>query len=155
MRPLALGACAAVLAALAGCASNSSSNPLLHHSLNGTLTCNSLMVSGNTAAYDIQLLAAASQAISGQWTQAEAATTGKNTTPTAAQDQAITDLDSALSDLGTGSLGSGQLAASLTALDHDGFKLTNGASGWQSAGPKVKADIAALDKACGSSSDVA
>lgn len=154
MRPLALGACAAVLAALAGCAGSSSSNPLLRHSVNGTLTCSSLMASGNTLAYDIQSLASANEAISGQWTQAEAATTGKNTTPTAAQDQAITDLDSTLSDLGTESLGPGRLAASLTALDHAGFNLTNGASGWQSAGPKVKADIATLDKACGSSSVV-
>jgi hypothetical protein len=154
MRPLALGACAAVLAAMAGCASNSSTNPLLNHSAHGTLTCQSMMASGNTLAYDIQTLATDNKAISGQWTQAEAATTGKNTTPTPAQDQAITDLDSTLSDLGTGSLGPGQLAATVTALDHDGFKLTNGNSGWRTAGPKVEADIATLDEACGGSSDV-
>lgn len=154
MRPLALGACAAVLAALAGCASDSSSNPLLNHSQHGTLTCSSMMVSGNTLAYDIQTLAGDNQAISGQWTEAEAAITGKNSTPTAAQDQAITDLDTALSDLGTQSLGPGQLAATVTALDHDGFKLTNASAGWRSAGPKVQSDIGTLDKACGSSSDV-
>jgi len=46
---LAIGACAAVLAALAGCASDSSSvNPLLQHALSGTLTCQSVMVSGHT-----------------------------------------------------------------------------------------------------------
>lgn len=155
MRPLAIGACAAVLAAaLAGCASNSSSNPLLNHTEQGTLSCGSMMASGNTLAYDIQTLATDNQAINGQWTQAEAATTGKNTTPTAAQDQAITDLDSTLSDLGTGSLGPGQLAATVTSLDQDGFKLTSGNSGWRSAGPRVKAEITSLDKTCGASSDV-
>jgi hypothetical protein len=154
MRPLAAGACVAVLAALSGCAGNSSSNPLLNHSQHGTLSCGSMMVSGNTLAYDIQTLATDNTAISGQWTAAEAAITGKNTTPTAAQDQAITDLDTALSDLGTQSLGAGRFAATVTALDHDGFKLTNDSSGWRAAGPKVQSDITTLDKACGASSDV-
>jgi hypothetical protein len=144
----------AVLATLAGCASDSSSNPLLNHTQHGTLSCGSMMVSGNTLAYDIQTLATDNQAISGQWTAAEAAIAGKNTTPTAAQDQAITDLDTALSDLGTQSLGTGQFAATVTALDQDGFKLTNGSAGWRSAGPKVQSDINSLDKTCGSSSDV-
>jgi len=147
--------CAAVLAALVGCASSSSTNPLLKHSIHGTLSCESMMASGNTLAYDIQTLATDNQAISGQWTAAEAATTGAKTTPTAAQDQAITDLDAALSDVGTGSLGPGTFAATVTALDNDGSKLTNGASGWRSAGPKVEADIASLDKTCGSSPDAA
>ena len=155
MRTLMLVAGAAVLAALAGCASNSSTNPLLKHSAHGTLSCETVMASGNTLAYDIQTLATDNQAISGQWAAAEAATTGANTTPTAAQDQAITDLDAALSDIGTGSLGPGQFAGTVTALDNDASKLTNGAAGWRSAGPKVKADIATLDKTCGSSSDVA
>jgi outer membrane murein-binding lipoprotein Lpp len=156
MRMVAAGACAAVLAALvlAGCASSSSTNPLLKHSQHGTLSCTSMMVSGNTLAYDAQTLASDNQAISGQWTAAEAAIAGANSTPTSAQQQAITDLTGAISDIGTGSLGPGNLAATVTALESDGAKLTNGASGWRSAGPKVKADITNLDKACGSSSDV-
>ena len=148
-------ACAAVLAAVAVCASNSSTNPLLKHSEHGTLSCESMMASGDTLAYDIQKLATDNQAISGQWTAAEGATTGAKSTPTAAQDQAITDLVGALSDIGTGSLGAGQFAATVTALENDGSKLTNGASGWRSAGPKVEADIAALDKTCGSAPDAA
>lgn len=148
-------ACAVVLAALAGCASNSSTNPLLKHSQNGTLSCESMMASGNTLAYDIQKLATDNQAISGLWTAAEAATTGAKSTATAAQDQAITDLAGTLSDIGTGSLGPGRFAATVTALENDGSKLTNGASDWRSAGPKVNADITALDKTCGSSPDVA
>jgi hypothetical protein len=157
MRTLAVGACAVVLGALAvaGCASNSSSNPLLNHSAHGTLTCETMMVSGNTLAYDVQTLASDNQAINGQWTQAEAATTGANTTPTSAQDQAISDLDATISDLGTGSLGPGDLAATATALDNAASKLTNGDTGWRSAGPKVSAAIATLDKACGSSPDAA
>jgi hypothetical protein len=162
MRTVAVGACAAVpavVAALAslvvaGCASNSSTNPLLNHSQHGTLSCTTMMYSGNTLAYDAQTLATDNQAISGQWTAAEAATTGANSTPTSAQQQAITDLTSAISDIGTGSLGPGNLAATVTSLEKDASRLTNGASGWRSAGPRVMADITSLDKACGSSSDV-
>lgn len=155
MRTLAFVAGAAVLAALAGCASDSSSNPLLNHSAHGMLTCTTMMVSGNTLAYDIQALATDNTAISGQWSKAEAATTGANTSPTPAEDQAITDLDALLSDLGTGSLGPGHLAATVTALDNDGSKLTNGGSGWRSAGPKISALITSLDKSCGSAPDAA
>jgi hypothetical protein len=156
MRTVAVGACAAVLAALAlaGCASDSSSNPLLNHSQHGTLSCTSMMYSGNTLAYDVQTLATDNQAIKGEWAAAEAAATGANSTPTSAQNQAITDLTSAISDIGTGSLGPGNLAATVTALEKDASKLTDGGSGWRSAGPKVMADISNLDKTCGSSSDV-
>lgn len=156
MRTGAVGVCAAVLAAaaLAGCASSSSSNPLLNHSQHGTLNCTSMMYSGNTLAYDVQTLATDNQAIKGEWAAAEAATTGANGSPTSAQNQAITDLTSTISDIGTGSLGPGNLAATVTALETDASKLTNGASGWRSAGPKVMADISKLDKACGSSSNV-
>ena len=155
MRTATAGAGAAILAALtvAGCASATSTNPLLNHTQDGKLSCTSMMVSGNTLAYDAQTLATDNTAISGQWTAAEAATNGA--APSTAQQQAINDLTSAVSDIGSGSLGAGTLAATVTALENDGAKLTNGASGWRSAGPKVKADITSLDKACGSSSDVA
>ena len=155
MRTATVGACAAVLAALAvaGCASATSTNPLLNHTQNGKLSCTSMMVSGNTLAYDAQTLATDNNAISGQWTAAEAATNGS--APSTAQQAAINDLTTAISDIGSGSLGAGNLAATVTALENDGAKLTNGASGWRSAGPKVKADITSLDKTCGSSSDVA
>lgn len=154
MRTAAVGACAAVLAALtvAGCASATSTNPLLNHTQDGKLSCTSMMVSGNTLAYDAQTLATDNNSISGQWTAAEAATNGS--APSTAQQQAINDLTNAISDIGSGSLGAGSLAATVTALENDGAKLTNGASGWRSAGAKVKADITNLDKACGSSSDV-
>ena len=156
MRTAAVGGCAAVLAALAvaGCASATSTNPLLNHTQDGKLSCTSMMVSGNTLAYDAQTLATDNTAISGQWTAAESATASGSPTPTTAQQQAINDLTGAVSDIGSGSLGAGSLAATVTALENDGAKLTNGASGWRSAGPKVKADITNLDKACGSSSDV-
>ena len=102
MKPLTFAACAAVVAALAGCASSSSTNPLAQHTLTGTLTCQSVLDSGNTLANDVSKLFTDDQAINGQWANAEAATTGANTTPTAAEDQAITDLTAILSDLGTG-----------------------------------------------------
>ena len=92
MKPLTFAACAAVVAALAGCASSSSTNPLAEHTLHGTLTCQSVLVSGNTLANEVSTLFTDNQAISGQWANAEAATMGANTTPTAAQNQAITDL---------------------------------------------------------------
>lgn len=153
MRTLAIGACAVVLAALAGCANNSSStNPLLQHTYKGTLSCGSQFYSGHTLADDISTLAGDDQAISGQWATAEAQTTGSKGSPTAAQDQAITDLTATLSDLGNGAPGQGGLAVTVTALDKDGSKLTDGASGWRSAGPKVSADIAALAKACNAAS---
>jgi hypothetical protein len=154
MRTATVGACSAVLAALAvaGCASATSTNPLLNHTQNGKLSCTSMMVSGNTLAYDAQTLATDNNAISGQWTAAEAATDGS--APSTAQQNAINDLTNAISDIGSGSLGAGNLAATVTALENDGAKLTNGASGWRSASPKVQADITSLDKACGSSSDV-
>jgi hypothetical protein len=139
--------------AVTGCASSSSTNPLLNHTQDGTLSCSSMMVSGNTLAYDAQTLATDNTAISGQWTAAEAAT-ANGSAPTTAQQQAINDLTGAVSDIGSGSLGAGALAATVTALEKDGAKLTNAASGWRSAGPKVQADITSLDKACGSSSDV-
>jgi hypothetical protein len=155
MKTAAVGACVAIIAglAVAGCASTASTNPLLNHTQSGTLSCTSMMVSGNTLAYDAQTLATDNNAISGQWTAAEAAT-ASGSAPTSAQQQAINDLTGAVSDIGSGSLGAGTLAATVTALEKDGAKLTNGASGWRSAGPKVKADITSLDKACGSSSDV-
>ena len=155
MRTAGAGACAAMLAAVAvaGCASSSSTNPLLNHTQDGKLSCSSMMVSGNTLAYDAQTLATDNTAISGQWTAAEAAT-ANGSGPTSAQQQAINDLTGAVSDIGSGSLGAGTLAATVTALEKDGAKLTNAASGWRSAGPKVQADITSLDKACGSSSDV-
>jgi hypothetical protein len=141
-------ACAGVLAALAGCASSSSTNPLVEHSLHGTLTCQSVLVSGNTLANEVSRLFTDNQAINGQWANAEAATTGANTTPTAAQDQAITDLIATLSDLGTGTGATGSLVPAVKSLDNNANKLTNGASGWRSAGPAVSADITTLDKAC-------
>jgi len=155
MRTAGAGACAAMLAAVAvaGCASSSSTNPLLNHTQAGKLSCSSMMVSGNTLAYDAQTLATDNTAISGQWTAAEAAT-ANGSAPTTAQQQAINDLTGAVSDIGSGSLGAGTLAVTVTALEKDGAKLTNAASGWRSAGPKVQADITSLDKACGSSSDV-
>jgi hypothetical protein len=150
-RTLAIGACAAVLAAVAGCASASSTqNPLLQHALHGTLTCQSVMASGHTLGNDISTLATDNQAIRGQWADAEAETMGGSTSPSAAQNQAITDLTATLSDLGAGG-GTGHLATTITALDTDASVLTNGASGWRSAGPKVSADIATLNKACGAS----
>lgn len=147
-RPLTFAACAAVVAALAGCASSSSTNPLVQHNLHGTLTCQSVLVSGNTLANEVNTLFTDNQAISGQWANAEAAATGANTTPTAAQDQAITDLIATLSDLGTGTGATGSLVPAVTSLDNNANKLTNGASGWRSAGPAVSAAITTLNKAC-------
>lgn len=148
MKPLTFAACAAVLAALAGCASSSSTNPLVEHNLHGTLTCQSVLVSGNTLANEVSTLFTDNQAINGQWAKAEAAATGANTTPTAAQDQAITDLTGVLSDLGTGTGATGSLVPTVISLDNNANKLTNGASGWRSAGPAVSADITTLNKAC-------
>jgi len=149
MKPLAFAACAAALAALAGCASSSSNNPLAEHSLHGTLTCQSVLVSGNTLANEINRLFTDNQAISGQWANAEAAATGANTTPTAAETQAITDLTATLSDLGNGTGATGSLVPTVVSLDNNANKLTTGAAGWRSAGPAVSADISALNKACG------
>ncbi len=148
MRPLTFAACAAVVAALAGCASSSSTNPLAEHNLHGTLGCQSVLVSGNTLANEVNTLFTDNQAISGQWANAEAAATGANTTPTAAQDQAITDLTATLSDLGTGTGATGSLVPAVVSLDNNANKLTTGASGWRSAGPAVSADITTLNKAC-------
>ena len=145
---LTFAACAAVAAALAGCASSSSTNPLVEHSLHGTLTCQSVLVSGNTLANEVGALFTDNQAISGQWANAEAAATGANTTPTAAQDRAITDLIATLSDLGTGTGATGSLVPAVVSLDNNANKLTTGASGWRSAGPAVSADITTLNKAC-------
>jgi hypothetical protein len=149
MKPLTFAACAAVLTILAGCASSSSTNPLVEHSLHGTLTCQSVLDSGNTLANEVSTLFTDNQAISGQWANAEAATTGANTTPTAAQDQAITDLLATLSDLGTGTGATGSLVSSVVSLDNSANKLTNGASGWRSAGPAVSSEITTLNKTCG------
>jgi hypothetical protein len=146
MKPLTFAACAAVLAALAGCASSSSTNPLAEHTLHGTLTCQSVLVSGNTLANEVSTLFTDNQAISGQWANAEAAI---NTTPTVAQNQAITDLLGTLSDLGTGTGATGSLVPAVVSLDNNANKLTNGASGWRSAGPAVSSDITALNKTCG------
>lgn len=146
MKPLTFAACAAVVAALAGCASSSSTNPLAEHTLHGTLTCQSVMVSGNTLANEISTLFTDNQAISGQWAKAEAAI---NTTPTAAQYQAITDLLATLSDLGTGTGATGSLVPAVVSLDNNANKLTSGASGWRSAGPAVSSDISTLNKTCG------
>jgi hypothetical protein len=145
MKPLTFAACAAVVAALAGCASSSSTNPLAEHTLHGTLTCQSVLVSGNTLANEVSALFTDNQAISGQWAKAEAAI---NTTPTAAQYQAITDLLATLSDLGTGTGATGSLVPAVVSLDNNANKLTNGASGWRSAGPAVSSDITTLNKTC-------
>ena len=148
-KPLTFAACAAVVAALAGCASSSSTNPLVEHNLHGTLTCQSVLVSGNTLANEVSALFTDNQAINGQWANAEAAVTGANTTPTAGQNQAITDLTAMLSDLGTGTGATGSLVPAVVSLDNNANKLTNGASGWRSAGPALSADITTLNKACG------
>jgi hypothetical protein len=149
MKPLTLAACAAVAVALAGCANSSSTNPLAEHTLTGTLTCQSVLDSGSTLANDVSKLFTDDQAISGQWANAEAAIKGANTNPTAAQDQAITDLTAILSDLGTGTGATGSIVPSVTRLDNNANKLTNGASGWRAAGPAVSANITTLNKACG------
>lgn len=145
MKPLTFAACAAVVAALAGCASSSSTNPLAEHTLHGTLTCQSVLVSGNTLANEVSTLFTDNQAISGQWANAEAEI---NTTPTAAQNQAITDLLGTLSDLGTGTGATGSLVPAVVSLDNNAKKLTSGASGWRSAGPAVSSDISTLNKTC-------
>ena len=145
MKPLTFAACAAVVAALAGCASSSSTNPLAEHTLHGTLTCQSVLVSGNTLANEVSALFTDNQAISGQWANAEAVI---NTTPTAAQNQAITDLLGTLSDLGTGTGATGSLVPAVVSLDNNAKKLTSGASGWRSAGPAVSSDISTLNKTC-------
>ena len=132
MKPLTFAACAAVVAALAGCASSSSTNPLAEHTLHGTLTCQSVLVSGNTLANEVSTLFTDNQAISGQWANAEAEI---NTTATAAQNQAITDLLGTLSDLGTGTGATGSLVPAVVSLDNNANKLTNRASGWRSASP--------------------
>ena len=146
MKPLTLAAGAAVVVALAGCASSSSTNPLAEHTLTGTLTCQSVLDSGSTLANDVGKLFTDDQAINGQWANAEAATTDDNST--AAQVQAITDLTGVLSDLGTGTGATGSLVPTVTSLDKNANKLTGGASGWRAAGPAVKADITTLNTAC-------
>ena len=148
MKPLTFAACAAVVAALAGCTSSASTNPLAEHTLHGTLTCQSVLVSGNTLANEVSTLFTDNQAISGQWANAEAETTGANSTPTVAQNQAITDLLGTLSDLGTGTGATGSLVPAVVSLDNDANKLTNRASGWRSAGPAVSSDITTLNKTC-------
>lgn len=145
MKPLTFAACAAVVAALAGCTGSSSTNPLAEHTLHGTLTCQSVLVSGNTLANEVSTLFTDNQAISGQWANAEAVI---NTTPTAAQNQAITDLLGTLSDLGTGTGATGSLVPAVVSLDNNAKKLTSGASGWRSAGPAVSSDISTLNKTC-------
>ena len=145
MKPLTFAACAAVVAALAGCTSSASTNPLAEHTLHGTLTCQSVLVSGNTLANEVSTLFTDNQAISGQWANAEAAI---NTTPTVAQNQAITDLLGTLSDLGTGTGATGSLVPAVVSLDNNAKKLTNGLSGWRSAGPAVSSDITTLYKTC-------
>lgn len=145
MKPLTFAACAAVVAALAGCTGSSSTNPLAEHTLHGTLTCQSVLVSGNTLANEVSTLFTDNQAISGQWANAEAVI---NTTPTAAQNQAITDLLGTLSDLGTGTGATGNLVPAVVSLDNNAKKLTSGASGWRSAGPAVSSDISTLNKTC-------
>jgi hypothetical protein len=145
MKPLTFAACAAVVAALAGCTSSASTNPLAEHTLHGTLTCQSVLVSGNTLANEVSTLFTDNQAISGQWANAEAAI---NTTPTVAQNQAITDLLGTLSDLGTGTGATGSLVPAVVSLDNNAKKLTNGLSGWRSAGPAVSSDITTLNKTC-------
>ena len=148
MKPLTFAACAAVLAAR-WMHESSSTNPLVEHSLHGTLTCQSVLDSGNTLANEVSRLFTDNQAISGQWANAEAATTGANTTATAAQDQAITDLIATLSDLGTGTGATGSLVPAVVSLDNNANKLTNtAASGWRSAGPAVSSDITTLNKTC-------
>ena len=145
MKPLTFAACAAVVAALAGCASSSSTNPLAEHTLHGTLTCQSVLVSGNTLANEVSTLFTDNQAIGGQWANAEAVI---NTTPTVAQNQAITDLLGTLSDLGTGTGATGSLVPAVVSLDNNAKKLTSDASGWRSAGPAVSSDITTLNKTC-------
>jgi hypothetical protein len=145
MKPLTFAACAAVVAALAGCTSSASTNPLAEHTLHGTLTCQSVLVSGNTLANEVSTLFTDNQAISGQWANAEAAI---NTTPTVAQNQAITDLLGTLSDLGTGTGATGSLVPAVVSLDNNAKKLTSDASGWRSAGPAVSSDITTLNKTC-------
>ena len=71
-----------------------------------------------------------------------------HTTPTAAQNQAITDLLGTLSDLGTGTGATGSLVPAVVSLDNNANKLTSGASGWRSAGPAVSSDISTLNKTC-------
>ena len=145
MKPLTFAACAAVVAALAGCTSSASTNPLAEHTLHGTLTCQSVLVSGNTLANEVSTLFTDNQAIGGQWANAEAAI---NTTPTVAQNQAITDLLGTLSDLGTGTGATGSLVPAVVSLDNNAKKLTSDASGWRSAGPAVSSDITTLNKTC-------
>ena len=145
MKPLTFAACAAVVAALAGCTSSASTNPLAEHTLHGTLTCQSVLVSGNTLANEVSTLFTDNQAIGGQWANAEAVI---NTTPTVAQNQAITDLLGTLSDLGTGTGATGSLVPAVVSLDNNAKKLTNGLSGWRSAGPAVSSDITTLNKTC-------
>lgn len=146
MKPLTFAACAAVVAALAGCTGSSSTNPLAEHTLHGTLTCQSVLVSGNTVANEVSTLFTDNQAISGQWANAEAEI---NTTATAAQVQAITDLLATVSDLGTGTGATGSLVPAVVSLDNNAKKLTNiTAVGWRSAGPAVSSDISTLNKTC-------
>ena len=145
MKPLTFAACAAVVAALAGCTSSASTNPLAEHTLHGTLTCQSVLVSGNTLANEVSTLFTDNQAIDGQWANAEAVI---NTTPTVAQNQAITDLLGTLSDLGTGTGATGSLVPAVVSLDNNAKKLTSDASGWRSAGPAVSSDITTLNKTC-------
>jgi hypothetical protein len=145
MKPLTFAACAAVVAALAGCTSSASTNPLAEHTLHGTLTCQSVLVSGNTLANEVSTLFTDNQAIGGQWANAEAVI---NTTPTVAQNQAITDLLGTLSDLGTGTGATGSLVPAVVSLDNNAKKLTSDASGWRSAGPAVSSDITTLNKTC-------
>jgi hypothetical protein len=147
-----------LVAALAGCAGSSShpsQSALFQPASKTTLTCTSVFADGNTLKSVIGMLAADDNAIGGQWATAEAEATGDvngTATPTAAQSKASNDLTSALRDLDTASQAKDSLATTAATLDTDANRLTNGTPDWQSAGPAVSADIAALETACGSNS---
>ena len=146
MKPLTFAACAAVVAALAGCASSSSTNPLAEHTLHGTLTCQSVLVSGNTLANEVSTLFTDNQAISGQWANAEAEI---NTTPTAAQVSGHHRSARHAERPGHRNWSHGQprprcrFAGQQREEAHE-----HGASGWRSAGPAVSSDISTLNKTC-------
>ena len=148
MKPLTFAACAAVVAALAGCASSSSTNPLAEHTLHGTLTCQSVLVSGNTLANEVSTLFTDNQAISGQWANAEAATTGANTTPTAAQDQAITDLTRHAERPGHRNRSHRQPGPRCRFAGQQREQAHERRVRLASGGPAVSADITTLNKTC-------
>jgi hypothetical protein len=119
-----------------------------------TLTCGTIPVAsttGQTIGDDIGLLAADNTAIGGNWAQAEAEATGVvagKVSPTAAQYEAINNLNRTLIDFSTAVQVRGQLASDVSTFYYAASHLTNGTPGWQLQSPVVESDLLTLAEEC-------